>query len=552
MVRIMQRTVLLLMATAVTALSLSGCATTNRMAGSVEGELHNVAGSVEGKLHSVEGKVGFEQRAENKVNEFFNDPDPCSNNGLHAGAVLGGVVGGLIGYYNNGAKGAAAGAIAGAAVGGLIGHELDGRRCDLYKVAKADNLSLMSRKITPESVGSSSKGSAIGLDVQLRNNKNEFVPGTARLTPQARRYLADIAKLYTPKAMVASLPANATTENKAAAENRDILIVGHTDEQDNVPGVNLARLSQERARAVAEVFAKNGVPRKNINYQGAGDTMPLASNATAEGRKDNNRVQIVDVPSEQDLKKYAANRSVNLTYFASVPINVKGAKISKASSRSRPMVRNGSSRIESVAANLSAEKQQRSIAASSERYGFDGVPLKRNYQVDLGTRTSSESLFSFIPNAHADTPVVINSCLGDSPRDSTDIRNLATGKTLKIRDAVPGLYGQPWMGSQGHSTIALLHVYAPRDAAAPVPPVTVEFYRKDHGKVGKHPLYVDRHASVNVYRGKDATLYRVFTHGPAQCLDLYVPYRAAAGAGMVIYPNAGREYKATGKYKSLG
>lgn len=531
-----------MIAAAISMLALGGCAT-----------------------NAVTGKLGLEQRAEKKVNNFFNDPNPCANNGLHAGAVLGGIAGGLIGYYNNGANGAIAGALAGAGVGALVGHEFDSRRCDLYKVAKANHLRLMSRKITMDTVGESAKdkntSSTIGLDVQLRNNANEFVPGTARLTPQSRRYLAAIAKLYTPKAIVASLPSNATAEQKAAAKQRKVLIVGHIDERDNVAGVNLARLSQDRARAVAKVFAENGVPRKNINYQGAGDMMPLASNATAEGRKDNNRVQIIDVPSEHDLEKYVARRTVNPSYFTSASAKATTlSTIAKAASHSKSSVRKKTAHMDLVAANQHAPKQGKKLdaqhrrvsVASADRYGFGGAPLKGEYQINLGARKSSDSLFSFIQNAHADTPVIVKSCLDDHPRESTSIRNLATGQTLKIRDAVPGLYGQPWMGSQGHSSIALLHVYAPRDAAAPVPSVTVEFYRNKHGKSGKHPLYVDHHASVNIYRGQDATLYRVFTHGPAQCLDLYVPHRAATGAGMVIYPKGGREYNATGKYKSLG
>jgi outer membrane protein OmpA-like peptidoglycan-associated protein len=503
------------------------------------------------------GQIGLAPSITNGYNSLFNDPDPCASNDLHAGAVLGALGGGVLGYLEHrDAKGILVGAVAGAAVGGLIGHQLDSRRCEIYKIAQANHLHVMSAKITPQSLGESAstgeggKSADIGLNVQLQNNANEFVPGTAELTPASRAYLSEIAKLYAPTALEASLPSNATPEQRAQVLGRKVLIVGHTDEKDSASGVDLARLSQARARAVAQVFAANGVPARNINYQGAGATLPLASNATEEGRKDNARVQIVDVPTEQALKQYVTHRKANPSDFARVP----AASVPVADSDVKAIASNV------VASSSSAPKTKSSVVkhekptevASASKYGFDGTPLEGNYRIDLGAAPSSASTFSFISSANADTPVVVNSCLGDHPRESTDIKNLATGQTLVTNDAIPGLYGQPWMGTQGQSSVALLHVYAPKDAAAPVPPVTVEFYKDENGKMSKHPLHIAKDSPVNVYRGTNATLYRVFVHGPAQCIDLYVPNHSASGHGLVIYPDAGREYKSSGQYKSLG
>jgi len=519
------------------------------------------------------GGLTIDPTVQSKVSHFFNDPNPCSDNSLHTGAVLGGLAGGLVGYLKHGGKGAVVGAVAGATVGGLIGHALDNRRCKLYKIAKANHLKLMSRKITSETVGAksgSSKTEDLGLDVQLQNQANEFVPGTAKLTHESRHYLADIAKLYTPAEIKKSLPKNATTAQRKAALNRKILIVGHTDERDNVSGISLARLSEERAKAVAEVFAENGVPRHNINYQGAGDMLPLASNATSQGRQHNNRVQIVDVPSDSDLKKYVEHRRANPANFMvasssgarnPAPTHDHHSEAHKAtahqpheaSGATKPVHRNATRKphTDELKVTHHHHRHHRTKTANAAHYGFDGTPLNKDYTINLGA-APSHGAFSLISSANADTPVVVNSCLGDHPHESTNIKNLATGHNLKVSNAIPGLYGQPWMGSQGHSSIALMHVYAPRDAASPVPPVTVEFYRNKNGKVSKRPLHVQNNAPVNVYRGDQATLYRVFVKGPAQCIDLYVPNRSKTGHGLVVYPNGGKEYKTTGTYKSLG
>ena len=71
-------------------------------------------------------------------------------------------------------------------------------------------------------------------------------------------------------------------------------IEGHTD---NIGSAELNRtLSLRRAEAVANEFARNGVPGANIERKGYGFDKPIADNATAQGRAQNRRVTII-VPS---------------------------------------------------------------------------------------------------------------------------------------------------------------------------------------------------------------------------------------------------------------
>jgi outer membrane protein OmpA-like peptidoglycan-associated protein len=76
-----------------------------------------------------------------------------------------------------------------------------------------------------------------------------------------------------------------TEDNKSA-----ILVTGYTDSTGN-DSINIP-LSQARAQAVANYLAGQGVPRTRINAQGLGASNPIASNATAEGREQNRRVEI--------------------------------------------------------------------------------------------------------------------------------------------------------------------------------------------------------------------------------------------------------------------
>lgn len=77
----------------------------------------------------------------------------------------------------------------------------------------------------------------------------------------------------------------------------DLVIEGHTD---NIP-IRAAsgkrykdnmELSFLRAKAVARVLADNGVPDERITVVSYGETRPIASNGTPEGRAKNRRVEI--------------------------------------------------------------------------------------------------------------------------------------------------------------------------------------------------------------------------------------------------------------------
>lgn len=71
-------------------------------------------------------------------------------------------------------------------------------------------------------------------------------------------------------------------------------VEGHTD-STGTASYNLT-LSQARAQAVAAPMQANGMQLTADQIVGRGETLPLSSNATAEGRQDNRRVVVIVTP----------------------------------------------------------------------------------------------------------------------------------------------------------------------------------------------------------------------------------------------------------------
>ena len=107
-----------------------------------------------------------------------------------------------------------------------------------------------------------------------------FQSGVAKIPPD---YVDKLAKIL---------------ESMRYRKNVRVHFVGHADSQRlsdslaRVFGDNMG-LSRERAGEVAEYFKKTlGLPPEAITYEWAGDTQPIASNQTEEGRGLNRRVEV--------------------------------------------------------------------------------------------------------------------------------------------------------------------------------------------------------------------------------------------------------------------
>jgi chemotaxis protein MotB len=117
-----------------------------------------------------------------------------------------------------------------------------------------------------------------------------FPSGKAKLSREGRAALAQVAGVL------------------AEIKERNFQVAGHTD---NVPIRNNRfrsnwSLSSARAVAVVQHFIKNGVASANLSAAGYGDTQPVASNDTKEGRAQNRRIEIVLQPNLDELPDLSA------------------------------------------------------------------------------------------------------------------------------------------------------------------------------------------------------------------------------------------------------
>jgi outer membrane protein OmpA-like peptidoglycan-associated protein len=75
-----------------------------------------------------------------------------------------------------------------------------------------------------------------------------------------------------------------------------VRVDGHTDRTGS-DAYNL-KLSQQRAAAVAEYLSSQGVGYNRLSSQGFGESQPIASNETSQGRSANRRVEIQLFPMQ--------------------------------------------------------------------------------------------------------------------------------------------------------------------------------------------------------------------------------------------------------------
>lgn len=109
----------------------------------------------------------------------------------------------------------------------------------------------------------------------LDQRKINFVTGSARLDARSMRAINALGAII---------------HNCVKSNDLEVLITGHTDNQ-GAPEAN-QKLSEERARAVGAALLQREIAADVLRIFGAGDTKPIADNATPEGRAANRRTSI--------------------------------------------------------------------------------------------------------------------------------------------------------------------------------------------------------------------------------------------------------------------
>jgi outer membrane protein OmpA-like peptidoglycan-associated protein len=187
-----------------------------------------------------------------------------------AGAAIGAGVGAIFGGKKGAAIGAAAGTAVGATAGVLIGKKMDKQKAELEAIegAKVETVTdvnnLQAIKVTFDS----------GI---------LFSTGKSDLSSESKAALTDFAN---------SLKSTPET---------DVTITGHTDNTGSRT-IN-DRLSFERAQSVSKYITQLGIDENRTTENGVAFDEPIADNSTAEGRRQNRRVEVFITANETMIEQ---------------------------------------------------------------------------------------------------------------------------------------------------------------------------------------------------------------------------------------------------------
>ncbi|MEM8920416.1 MAG: OmpA family protein, partial [Pseudomonadota bacterium] len=185
--------------------------------------------------------------------------------------------------YGNTARGAAIGAIAGAGVGVLAGGN-DGRNAAIGAA-----------------IGAIAGGAA---GVYMDRQEAEMRRQTAGTGIQVARNGDQLELLMPSDVTFAVNQSSVQPEFQSALDNvastlveypsTSIDVIGHADSTGSADYNQT--LSEQRAQSVSSYLTSRGVQDLRLASYGMGESQPVASNTTPEGRAQNRRVQIVLTP----------------------------------------------------------------------------------------------------------------------------------------------------------------------------------------------------------------------------------------------------------------
>lgn len=190
--------------------------------------------------------------------------------GAGAGAAAGAIIGKTAG---NTGVGAIIGATVGGVAGAIIGKKMDKQAEEIAK--EIPNAEVIHQE------------GEQGIVVNF-NSKVLFGTDKSDLSDKSKTTIDDLAQIL----------------NKYP--DTDLTIQGHTDSTG--PDAYNQTLSEKRAASVASYLKDQGVKAERLTSVGFGETLPVADNATAEGRSENRRVSFVIVPNEK-MKQDAVNEA---------------------------------------------------------------------------------------------------------------------------------------------------------------------------------------------------------------------------------------------------
>jgi outer membrane protein OmpA-like peptidoglycan-associated protein len=188
------------------------------------------------------------------------------NRRAKVGAAVGAVAGAVLGHQLDSKSGKWVGAAVGALAGGATGHYMDNQQRDFENALAAEQQAnqLEIERLKDDTL-KLTVDSEVSFDFDRAEVKSSFQSSLDKLAAVISKY-----------------------------DRTVVHIIGHTDSTG--PDDYNQRLSERRARAVADYLISRGVDPNRLRTEGRGARPPRDSNATEAGRQLNRRVEIFVKP----------------------------------------------------------------------------------------------------------------------------------------------------------------------------------------------------------------------------------------------------------------
>lgn len=150
----------------------------------------------------------------------------------------------------------------------------DAQKAEFTRAALQGNQAQPTASRALETTGNFSEEACVGrFEILSQTGNIFFAPGSADLTEESIPLLREVVDIV------------------SRCPGQTLQIAGHTDNNGSY-NYNLA-LSRQRAASVLNYLVSNGIEPARLSSVGFGETSPVATNATAQGRSLNRRIEFV-------------------------------------------------------------------------------------------------------------------------------------------------------------------------------------------------------------------------------------------------------------------
>ncbi|WP_028294435.1 OmpA family protein [Oceanobacter kriegii] len=202
--------------------------------------------------------------------DAYTGEEKTSNTAI--GASIGASVGAVAAYLANKDEKSGtrnrrilAAAAGGGAIGGGVGYYMDSQEAELRKQLRGTGVSVQ----------------------RVGDNVNLIMPGNITFGSGRTAIASNFYEVLDSVAVVLE-----------EYDKTLVVVAGHTD-SDGSEAFN-QQLSEDRAHSVAEYLKVKGINEVRLEPVGFGESEPIASNSTAEGKALNRRVEITLMPATEE------------------------------------------------------------------------------------------------------------------------------------------------------------------------------------------------------------------------------------------------------------